>query len=167
MRASRSGTMKKGFCFGLAPACEGEPPAAFEAFAEIGEGASGIGEKHDAESRDDEIGPSEREIEHGGVGVNEADRQVLRGALARSGEHRLGNVEPEDLASRSHARGEVDRRRAAAAADVDHPFAGLGSSRRHQPVGNRAQHLILMLLMVDPALPAGAAQYSAWAALSA
>ena len=109
----------------LAPASEDEPAAGSEALAQIGEGASGIGEKHDAEPRDDEIGPSEREIVHRGVSVNEADRQVQRGALARSGEHRLGNVEPQDLAFGSHSRGEVDRRRAAAAADVDNPFAGL------------------------------------------
>ena len=41
---------------GLAPAGEGEPPAGFEALAQIGERLRGIGEEHDAEPRRDEIG---------------------------------------------------------------------------------------------------------------
>ena len=125
---------EEGILPGLAPAGEGEPPAALEPLAQIGEGPGGIGEKHDAEARDDEIGPVRREIMHGCVGVYEAGRQVLLGALARPGEHRLGNVEPEDLAPGPHAGGEVDRRRAAAAADVDHAIARLGAGRDNQPV---------------------------------
>jgi hypothetical protein len=75
---------------------------------------------------------------------------VSRRALAGAREHRLGNVEPQDFAAGSDPGGEIDRRRAAAAADVDHAIAGLWGRRGDKPVGNRAQHPILMFLMVGP-----------------
>jgi hypothetical protein len=72
-------------------------------------------------------------------------------ASASSGarQHRLGDVEAKDLAGTDPG-GEVDRRRAAAAADVDHALAGFRGRRGDEPVGNWAQHLILMFLMVGP-----------------
>src|ERR1700722_4441827 len=76
----------------------------------------------------------------------------LRRALPAAGQHRLGNVEPEDLATRIDAGDEVDRRRAAAAADIDHAIARLWRRDRDEPLGNRAQNLILMFLVVGPSL---------------
>ena len=70
------------------------------------------------------------EIVDGGVGEFEPYRQVSRRALAGAREHRLGNVEPQDFAAGADARGEVDRRRAAAAADVDHALSGLSGPPR-------------------------------------
>ena len=127
---------EEGILLGLAPARECEPPAGLETVAEIGEGSHGVGEEHDAESRDNEI-PLGLEIVNGGVRECEAGRQAGGRALAGAGQHWFGNVEPEDLAAGAHALCEIDRRRAASAADVDHPFARLGVRRRHQPVGNR------------------------------
>ena len=62
---------------------------------------------------------------------------------------------PRTAPSRTDALGEVDRRRSAAAADVDHALAGLRLRRCDQPVGNRAEHLILMFLVVGPSLSGG------------
>ena len=92
------------------------------------------------------------EVVDRGVGEFEPDGQVLRRALAGAREHRRRNVEAQDRAAGTDALREVDRRRAAAAADVDHAVAGLRLRRGDQPVGNRAQHLILMLLMIGPFL---------------
>ncbi len=135
---------------GRAPAGEGEPPAGFEALAQVGERARRIGEEHDAEPRRHEIGVVGLERVDRGVGEFEPDGQVLGRALTGASEHRLGNVEPQDRAGGTDALRELDRRRAAAAADVDHPLAGLWRRRGDEPVGNRAQNLILMLLMVGP-----------------
>src|SRR5579872_942258 len=71
-------------------------------------------------------------------------------SLAGAGEHRLGYVEPQDFAAGAYARGEVDSRRAAAAADVDDALAGLWVRCGDEPVGNRAQHLVLNLLTIGP-----------------
>ncbi len=71
-------------------------------------------------------------------------------ALAGAGEHRLGDVEPEHVAAGTDPGGEVERRRAAAAADVDHAIAGLGVRDGEEPVGHGAEHLVLMFLMGGP-----------------
>ena len=114
---------EEGVLPGLAPAGEGKPAARLEALAQVGERSRWIGEEHDAEPRNDEVGAVGLEIIDGGVGAFEPDRQALRRPLASARQHRLGNVEPEDLATRTDAGGEVDRRRAAAAADIDHAIA--------------------------------------------
>ena len=147
--------MKNGFCLGLAPADEGEPPAGFEARAQVGERFRRVGEEHHAEPRDSEIGGPGREAVDGGVGKFEPDRQGARRALPGAREHRLGKIDAQDFAAGRDASGEVDRGRPAAAADVDHPLAGLRIRRGDEPVGNRAQHLILMFLMVGPFPPGG------------
>ena len=152
MPASRNGTIEPGILLGLTPAGEDETAARLEALAQVGERARWIGEEHDAEPRRHEVGAVGLEIIDGGVGAFEPDGQVLRRPLAGARQHRLGNVEPEDLATRTDAGGEVDRRRAAAAADIDHAIARLWRRDRDEPVGNRAQNLILMFLVVGPSL---------------
>jgi hypothetical protein len=79
-------------------------------------------------------------------------RSNRRRPLVSARQHRLGNVEPEDLAARTDAGGEVDRRRAAAAADIDHAIARLWRRDSDESVGNGPQNLILMFLIVGPSL---------------
>ena len=152
MPASRSGRIEERVLLGLAPAGEDETAARLEALAQVGERARRIGEEHDAEPRRHEVGAVGLEVVDGGVGAFEPDDQVLGRPLAGARQHRLGNVEPQHLAAGTDAGGEVDRRRAAAAADVDHAIARLWRRDGDEPVGNRAQNLILMFLVVGPSL---------------
>ena len=138
----------------LAPAGEGEPSARSKAAPDIGEGERRIGEEHDAETRDDEIRPVGRLV-HGGVRKHETRRQIGLGALAGARQHGLGNVEAQNLAAGRDAPREVDRRRPAAAADVDHPFAWFRVRHRYEALGDGLQHLVLVVLTVPPALPGG------------
>src|SRR4029077_9515566 len=143
---------EEGVLLGLTPAGESEPAAKLEALAQIGERARWMSEEHDAEPRRYEVGSVGLEIVDGGVGAFEPDRQVLRRALAGARQHRLGNVEPEDLATRTDAGGEVDRPRAPAAGHIHHAIARLWCRYGDEPVGNRVQNLILMFLVVGPSL---------------
>ena len=136
----------------LAPAGEDKPPAGFEAPAQVGERLRRIGEEHDAEPRHDKVRGVGGHVVDRGVGECERDRQVLRRSLAGARQHRRRNIEAQDRAGWADALRELDRRRAAAAADVDHAVAGLRIRHGDQPVGNRAEHLILVLLVLGPLL---------------
>ena len=93
---------------------------------------------------------------HGGVGEHETRRQTGLGALAGARQHGLGNVEAQDLAAGRDALGEVDRRRPAAATDVDHPLARLRVRHRYEALGDRLEHFVLVILTVPPAPPGDA-----------
>ncbi len=149
--ASRSGRMKKGFCFASRQQAKASRPPGFKAAAQVGEGARRVGEEHDAEPGRHEVGCFGLEGVDGGVGAFEPDRQAFAPARGRA-RASARKCRAPGLRLRGDACGEVDRRRAAAAADVDHALARLRARRGDQPVGNRAQHLILMLLMVGPFL---------------
>ena len=149
----------------LPPRGEGDPSAGAKAAPQIGESGRGIGEEHDAEAGDDEIGRARLRRMHGGVGADEAHGQA-GGALASPGQHHLRDVDPDDLAARGDLPGEIDRGRAAAAADVDDPLARLRPRRGDEPLRDGAQELVLAVLMVPPAFAARAVPYSAWPALS-
>ena len=95
------------------------------------------------------------EIVSRGVGENEPGGEGFGRSLAGARQHRLGNVEAQRFASRRDPGGEIDRRVAAAAADVDDPLAGLRVRRRNEPIGDRAQHQVLLLLAVRPSLSGG------------
>ena len=93
------------------------------------------------------------DLVHRGVGERETRRQTGLGALEGARQHGLGNVEAQNLAAGRDALREFDRRRAAAAADVDHPLARLRVRRCYKLVGNRLEHLVLVVLTVPPAPP--------------
>ena len=73
------------------------------------------------------ISPGGSFVDHG-VGVNEARRNVLGRAVAGAPQQKLGDVDAERLAFGRDAGGELERRRAAAAADVHDELAGPASA---------------------------------------
>ncbi len=71
----------------------------------------------------------------------------LAGAL----DHRRRHIEPQRLALRRDAVGEVEGRVAAAATDIENEFAGFRVGELEQPFGDRPQERVMPVVVFDPA----------------
>src|SRR5207237_6326129 len=86
------------------------------------------------------------------IGVQELDIGDPRLPHAALGvlQHGGRDVDAEDPSSRSDTAREVDRRAAAAAADVEHLLAGANVGPVHRALAERAQLLVELALVADP-----------------
>src|SRR5262249_26799012 len=85
-----------------------------------------------------------------GVGRPEGDVADSIGALARPGEHRFREVDAHDRASGADATGELDRRIARAAADVEDALTGSDADALHRRLSEGSDLLIEDVLKSDP-----------------
>ena len=126
-------------------------PPRLSAPAQIGEGADGIGEEHHAEARDERVERRRRKDMGRGVGKDEFDRQSVRRATARSFQHRLRDVEADRAPGWADAAGDIDRRAAAAATDVEDTLARGELGAFEQRLGDRREDDVLLGVEVEPA----------------
>ena len=106
------------------PAHEGQAATGPDRGAQVGEGGHGIGEEHDAEAADQDVGGSGAQVAAGGVGLPELD--VVDAALGGPDPGHVELVGREVDAEHRPVGLDGPRGRhrqvTAAAADVEHPF---------------------------------------------
>ncbi len=132
-----------------------QPTTRFRRPAEIAEGGERVGKEHDPEARGDEVEAAGREFVY--LRVGKQRRQVgdpaVGDALAQQAEHRLGDVDPGDMATGPDRRGERQCRRTGAAADIEHPLAGAGARLPEDEFGDLDIARLLHFGALHPARP--------------
>ena len=130
-----------------------QPPAGPQRAAEIGKGGDRVGEEHDAEPRRDKIETAGREGMH--LGVRQERRQIGNAALddapAEQAEHRVGNVNTGHMPACPNRFRQGQRRRAGAAADIEHPLAGACGGGLQHEAGDFDVARLLEFGAADPA----------------
>ncbi len=113
----------------------------------------GIGEEHHAEARNEPVGADAGEIVRARVDAAKLDIEAGgRGALARPAQHHLGDVDAEHGAFRPGFLRSLQRRVAAAAADIEHALAGRDVGGLEQQRGDWGEHAVLDVLPLGPLL---------------
>jgi len=111
----------QGLCSSARQVHEHQPPAGFERTEDIAHRRNGVAEKHHAEARKAEV---EFGLERIGLHIGRYEAHVLQpglpGIAAAFFEEALAAVQAEDRALRADDAGELQRRVAPAAADVEH-----------------------------------------------
>ena len=113
------------------PARKAQPPAWPYRTEQVSEGRYRVAKEHHPEARRDQVEAVGLEGMHLRVRLQQRDvaQTALRDPLARCGQHRLGDVDPDDLAGVADCLGQGYRRRACAAADLQHLLPGPYSDR--------------------------------------
>ena len=124
------------------PAGENGAAAGFDEAVHMLEGAIGIPEKHDAETRKQGVESGLADISRGGVASHEtgiAEAGLFR-AFGGSPHESRRDVEPGHGAARRDASGDLEAGDTRAAADIDHLFSRLESSGFDQRLPERRDH---------------------------
>jgi len=133
-------------------------PARFHRTPHICEGGRRIAEEHDPEAREREFKAIMFEGMAGNVGHDHLGVPQPGGGdpFARPGHGLVGDICAKDVTARSDAGRQLEHCRAAAATEVEHVLAGLGSGhiqQRLRQIGNRPIH---PLVLVGPGPRGGA-----------
>jgi hypothetical protein len=106
------------------PTRKAQPPTSSSRRQEIGEGRKRIGEEHYAKARGDQIEAGGFETVHLRIGLQQRDvaEAAFGNALAGTGEHRLGYIDPNHPAARADGLGEGYGGGTGAAPDLEHAF---------------------------------------------
>src|SRR5438876_761526 len=134
------------------PADEGDPSAGTQRRAEVRERRCGIGEEHDAEPRVEDVELAAGETV--GLRVGVLDEDVPEAGVPRrlggARDHPGGDVDAEDATFGPDPPRELERRVAAAAADVEHALARGDARPIHRAATERLELRIEQLLERDP-----------------
>ena len=108
------------------PASKAQPPPGSRGRPKIAEGGDRIGKEHDAKAGGYQIEPVRLEAVDLGISLDQRDiaEPAFRDTLAGAGQHRLGDVDPDDSAPFTDSLGEGHGSGAGAAADLEYAFAG-------------------------------------------
>ena len=119
----------------------------------IAEGGDRIGKEHDAKAGGYQVESVRLEAVDLGIGPDQRDiaEPAFRDTLAGAGQHRLGDVDPDDPTPFTDSLGEGHGSGAGAAADLEHAFARRDLRSRQQQIVDGAHAPLDKAAEPDPA----------------